>query len=576
MYGAAIHTAPVFFSLKGAFAMRFRKRLAALVLPAVLCISLLAGCAKDGEGVALSVCVGPEPQTLDPIYAREITDQTVLTHLYENLMRVVSDGSGGTTVVSGMAKSVDTEKNHDGTVTYTFRLRSAKWSDGRAVRASDFVYAWRRLADPASGSPYASLLSIVSGYQEARAAGDMDLLQVSAKNDSTLVVVLDGYYDWFLTQVCTAPATMPLRQDVVLRLKDAGIRAAGEGEKPAPWWNDPKLLVTNGPFCVAEADTDALRLTVNDRYYGDQPGPRELTFRFAANAEEAWTLYDSKTVDAVWPLPQTRMQELAADEGWTAIPTLGTYSAVFNCGDGIFGDPLVREALQLAIDRNALAETAGVTARPAEGLVPPGVPENEEGDFRTVGGALLDNDSETYGERRDRARELLSEAGYDSGSDLGELEYLYEDKDSNGLTAQALCQQWRDVLGVHVTPRGVTEQELWAALRSGSYTVAGVELTGNGNDAECFLSTWTSHDPDNVARYENSAYDTLMAIIANAPDGTARMGCLHDAEDLLISDYILAPLYTSGTAWEVRDTLTGAFRDARGWFGFSNVITRTA
>ena len=101
--------------------MRFRKRLAALVLPAVLCISLLAGCAKDGEGAALSVCVGPEPQTLDPICAREITDQTVLTHLYENLMRVVSDGSGGTTVVSGMAKSVDTEKNHDGTVTYTFR-----------------------------------------------------------------------------------------------------------------------------------------------------------------------------------------------------------------------------------------------------------------------------------------------------------------------------------------------------------------------------------------------------------------------------------------------------------------------
>ena len=195
----------------------------------------------------------------------------------------------------------------------------------------------------------------------------------------------------------------------------------------------------------------------------------------------------------------------------------------------------MREALQLAIDRNALAETAGVTARPAEGLVPPGVPENEEGDFRTVGGALLDNDPETYGERRDRARELLSEAGYDSGSDLGELEYLYEELVSTGLTAQGLGEQWRVVLGGHVTPRGVTEQELWAALRSGSYTVAGVELTGNGNDAECFLSTWTSHDPDNVARYENSAYDTLMAIIANAPDGTARMGCLHDAEELLIS-----------------------------------------
>ena len=86
----------------------------------------------------------------------------------------------------------------------------------------------------------------------------------------------------------------------------------------------------------------------------------------------------------------------------------------------------------------------------------------------------------------------------------------------------------------------------------------------------------STHSPDNVAGYENSAYDTLMTIIANAADGTARMGCLHDAEDLLIDDHVLAPLYTEGTAWELRDTLTGAFRDARGWFSFANTITRAS
>lgn len=554
--------------------MQFWKRLAAFALPAVLCISLLAGCARNGEGLSLSVCVGPAPITLDPIYAQEVTDQTVLMHLYENLMRVAADGSGGATVVNGMAKSVDTEKNHDGTVTYTFRLRSARWSDGRNVRASDFVYAWRRLADPANQSPNASLLSIVSGYEEARETGDMELLQVSAKNESTFTVVLDGYYDWFLTQVCTSPATLPLRQDVVQKLKEAN--AQTEGGQAASWWSDPAKLVTNGVFLVSEAGESSLRMTASERYYGDQPGPQTLNFLFADSTEEGWELYNSKAVDAVWPLPEERLGELTADEGWSAIPTLGTYAAVLNCREGVFADPTVREALQLAIDRNALAKTAGVTAKAAEGLVPPGVPENEEGDFRTVGGALLDNEPETYGERRDRARELLSSAGYDSGSTLGELEYLYVDEGSARVAAETLCRQWQDVLGIHITPRSVTEQELRAALQSGSYTAAGMRLTANGNDAECFLANWTSHSPDNVAGYENSAYDTLMTIIANAADGTARMGCLHDAEDLLIGDHVLAPLYTEGTAWELRDILTGAFRDPRGWFGFANTIVRAS
>lgn len=105
-------------------------------------------------------------------------------------------------------------------MTYTFR-RGAEGSDGVEVKAGDFVYAWQRLADPATASVYAPLLSIVSGYEQARASGDMSLLAVSAKNSSTLTVTLDGHYDWFLREVCTSIATMPLRQDVVKRLKEA-------------------------------------------------------------------------------------------------------------------------------------------------------------------------------------------------------------------------------------------------------------------------------------------------------------------------------------------------------------------
>lgn len=552
------------------------KRLAALLLPAALCISMLAGCSKAGEGLSLSVCAGAALETLDPIYAESTGDQTILVHLYENLMRVTADGSGGTTVVPGMAKSVDQEENHDGTVTYTFRLRSAKWSDGQSVKASDFVYAWQRLADPASHSPYAELLSVVSGYDEARAAGDMELLQVSAKNDTTLVVVLNGTYDWFLKEVCTSPATMPLRKDVVQRLKNVAVQSSEDTDAAAdPWWADPTALVTNGPYLATGYEVGmSLTVSANERYYGDQNGPRDLTFHFA-DAAEAEMLYEGKTVDAVCTLTEERLAELAADENWSAVPELGAYTVLFNCRQDLFSDVLIRQAMNLAVDRNALAQIAGVTARAAEGLVPSGVPENETGDFRAVGGALLDNDPETYDDRCAQAKALLEEAGYDRGTDLGQLEYLYVDEGTNGLVALALCQQWQDVLAIQVTPRGMTEQELWAALRTGDYMLAGVDLDAAGNDAECFLMDWTSDSQDNVVGYENSAYDTLMTIIANAADGTARMGCLHDAEELLLMDDVLGPLYTRGTAWELRDGLTGAFRDARGWFCFSGVMTRT-
>lgn len=549
----------------------FTKRLTAALLFLALCT--LSGCARDGEGLSLSVCAGAAPESLDPIYAEDTGGQTVLAHLYENLMRLTVDSAGRTSVINGMAKSVDQEEEaKEGaiTVTYTFRLRSARWSDGQPVTAGDFVYAWRRLADPATGSRYADLLSVVSGYREARAAGDMSLLQVTAKNDSTLVVVLDGHHDWFLREVCTSPAAMPLRQDVVQRLK------AAAGNKS--WWEaDPTQLVTNGPYTITGREgSRLLRLETNSRYYDAQPGPQSITFHFAGSAEEAWSLYENRTVDAVWPLPDARLTELAENPEWAPLPELATYAVLFNCASELFADPVLREAMSLALDRNAAAREAGPLALPAEGVVPPGVPENEEGDFRALSASLLENDSETYEERCRKARALLEAAGYTGGSGLGELEFLYLKRDANDAAAQALCQQWQDALGIQVTPKGLTEREIMSALRSGEYSLAGLPLTASANDAECFLMAWVSGGRNNLLYYENTAYDTLMAIVSGAADGTARMGCLHDAEALLLMNYAMAPLYTKGTAWELRETLTGAFRDTRGWFSFANVVTRSS
>lgn len=558
--------------------MRVWKRFTALLLSGVLSLSLLTGCSEEKtitEDKTLQISVGSAPVTLDPIYAEVEGDQTILAHLYENLLRLSVNQEGKTEVVSGVAREVVQETNYDGSVTYTFKLNSSKWSDGRTVRAGDFVYAWQRLANPLSQSPYAELLSVVVGYEEARAEGDMSKLQVTAKNDSTLEVVLDGNYEWFLKEVCTSPATMPLRKDIVQQLKAAAeeknLQAAADGiVSTGRWWSDPVNLVTNGPYeAVAYEFGKELVTVASERYHGELKGPEELTFLFVDTPERAETLYEKGEADIVWPLTEDRLEELSGEEDWGGVPELQTCAVLFNCN--LLQDTLVRQAMAMVIDRHALAEKAGVTAVVAEGLVPPGVPDQEDKDFRTCKGSLLENDQETYYDRCAQAIQLMDAAGYDSGANLGEMEYLYLEEGNNAAVARALCTMWQTGLGIQITPRGVTKQELWLALRTNAYSVAGVELTAVGNDAECFLMQWASHSLNNVVGYANSAYDTLMDIVATAPDGTARLGCLHDAEELLLGDYAIAPLYTSETVWEQRDDLRNVIRDARGWFSFADV-----
>lgn len=81
------------------------------------------------------------------------SERIVVSHLYENLMKLSSDGQGGSRVEAGAARKYTCTDNNDGTQTYTFTLRDMKWSDGQKVTAADFVYAWQRLADPATASP---------------------------------------------------------------------------------------------------------------------------------------------------------------------------------------------------------------------------------------------------------------------------------------------------------------------------------------------------------------------------------------------------------------------------------------
>ena len=545
--------------------MKRCRRAAAILLAIALSLGFLTGCGKTHSQQTflvpkvLSVCLGDAPVSLDPACAAEPRDLTVISNLYENLMKLSADESGNLTAVPAMARSYEEEKHIDGSVTYTFRLRNAKWSDGSSVSADDFVFAWQRLADPAIHSPNAQLMSIIKGYDEVQATGDVSALQVSAKNSSTFVVTITGTCEWFLTDVCTAPAASPLR------------RAAVEALTADDWASDYTKLITNGPYCVGESGDRSMTLVRNTRYADNENSPETIRIVYADTPEAGWKLYQAGSLDFLAELPESQL--LTEDPEWTPLTLPTTGLLLFNTNDDVLSDPLVRRALHAVIDRTAISAAVGAACIPASGLVSPSVPDPDEeaANFRQHGGDLVNCDPAAINMQLSDILQLLENAGFDADAPFPAMQLLYPALPRYEAVARQLAASWASAFHMEIQLTAMEPSALDAALADRQYAMALTEFTAPANDAQSFLQCWVSNHPNNVVSYSNTAFDTLLAVISSASDDDARRGCLHDAESLLLEDIPLAPLYFTGTGYALRDDLTGLIRDARGTFRFAGI-----
>ena len=561
--------------------MKHTKRLLSLVL--ALCMALtLAACGQaEPDHMTVRAALVGAPNTLDPARAITESEKTVAAQLFENLMKLSATG----TLTAGQASSYSYKDNMDGTETYTFTLRNdIYWSDGQKVTADDFVYAWQRLVDPETKSPHASILNMVAGYADA-VAGDPAALQVYAPDDRTFVVTISGHCSYFLQVVCTAVSTMPVRASVT-QVPEADTTtsdssgdsqsAADTAAEPEPqpdWSMSSATLLTNGPFAVVSLNADGLNATAVPKYYDARRlGPDRLEFTYADTTEAAMALYDSGDADFV----------LDAGEAENAVEaSSGNVSTVLVNQMATSLSESVRQAMSLVIDRNALAES--VTAedevyRAAEGLIPYGIVTSQGESFRQLNGAVIDNDPEKYQERCDAAKELLSTAGYTPSmlEHMNPVTLLYENTGSNAKVAQALQTAWRDVLGVRISIRGVTPEEMMTVLRNGEFSLALTNINGDRNTALSYLNRFSSSQLENYGQYYSNAYDMLIRTAANSSSDEARDAYLADAETMLLDSGYVMPLYNETYTWLLRDTLTGLQTDGMGVYYFQNVVKTSA
>ena len=166
---------------------KMKKRLLALTLAAAVGISLFAGCggSTDGGdggsagGGVITHNLASEPKTIDPALNTAADGHQIISTVFEGLCRLDEHEQA----IPGMAESWEISEDN---LTYTFHLRDAKWSDGQPVKAGDFVYAWKRVVDPATAAEYAyQLYYLKNGEAINKGEKPVDELGVKAIDDKT-------------------------------------------------------------------------------------------------------------------------------------------------------------------------------------------------------------------------------------------------------------------------------------------------------------------------------------------------------------------------------------------------------
>jgi oligopeptide transport system substrate-binding protein len=445
--------------------------------------------------------------TLDPTRANHVSSSILIQQLFSGLVRLNAEHE----IVPDVALSW--EVLEDGQK-YIFYLRDdVRWSDGRPVTAGDFEYAWKRTLAPESG-PYPAELLLDIRYARAYHEGELadpGLVGVRAADDWILIIELEGPSSYFL-HLLAQPVAMPVPGHIV--------QTAGDE------WTQPGNLVVNGPFLVKEWRPDQyIHLERNPVYHGRRNGNLEaVEVALLDDAEEAWQLYQEDELDCLYLTPLFSPGRLEHARQHSPDQYMGgpTPSIIFLALDVTrppFDNLLVRQALAIATDKEMLANVTltGLYPPANGGFVPPGLPGH-------VPGIGLSYDPE-------RARELLSQAGYPGGRDFPVINARVLDANIYQIISRALHSQWLENLGLNIE-----FQTMPSAGKAHIYLTA---VAPDYPDPDTFLraNNWSPE-----TGWHHPTFEQLVDQGRRVADREKRLAMYHQAETILVEEAALLPL----------------------------------
>lgn len=522
-----------------------------MVLSTLFVLGLLSGCGGSKEAAPteakkeavksniVTIANDVELSSMDTGLATDGTSFEAIASVLEGLYQL--DGAGNT--IPGMA--VKEEISEDGKV-HTFTLRDAKWSDGQPVTANDFVFAWRRLANPKTASEYAYMIG-VAGIKNAEGvmSGEKPIteLGITAVDDKTLKVELD-YPVPFFDQLAAFPPFYPIREDFYDKYKEQ-------------YALTPEAILSNGPFKMVEWNQGAnYTMVKNDQYYdADKVKIDGLNFQVVKDAQSAMVAFDQGNVDYVKLTGEMVDQYKESPE---FMNTLGGYLWFVSPNQKVPGleNANLRRALALSFDKEQIAEHLlkdGSIA--ANFAIPVKLAVGPDGkDFRETTPSYLNVD-------KAKAKEYYEKAKQELGKDKFAYELVFEDTEASKKVAEYLKSEIETNLpGMTINLKQQPKKARLQLMQNGVYELGLTRWGPDYADPMTYLDMWITGASYNFGSWTSKEYDKLI-FDASKGDLTGkpaeRWEALKQAEKVCMDDAAIFPVYQTGSAVMIKKDLTG-------------------
>ncbi|QKH20966.1 peptide ABC transporter substrate-binding protein [Bacillus thuringiensis] len=485
----------------------------------------------------LNVTVSEEIPSLDTVKTTDGTSAHVMQNIFEGLYVLNDQDQPTPAIAKSFKRSEDGKK-------YTFDLRKdAKWSNGDNVTANDFMFAWKRAINPETASQYASMLFYVKNAKEInKGAMSLDELGVTVINDYKLEVELEQPIPYFL-QLLALPIYLPQHESF---LKEQGNNYALE----------PSNLIYNGPFVLEKWKHEQEFQLKKNATYWDRKKVKldEINFHIVKDTMTAVNLYEAGDLDRV-PINSQVVDKYKGNKELHMSSDPGIAMLRFNEKNTALANKKVRQSISLALNKDDfVAHFINNGAKPASGLVPVGHVNEETGkDFRKENGDLSLYDLQ-------KAKKIWEEAKKELGVGEVNLEFLTFEQDNAKRMAEYIKGDLEKYLhGLTIQIKQQPFKQKLQLEQTGDYDITMANWGPDYKDPISYLELFTTGNPNNKMNYSNVRYDELIkkAKTDFVLDREKRWEALREAEQVLLEDAAVAPLYHIGSAYVQKEYVKG-------------------
>lgn len=523
--------------------MKKHHLLTALITGAALA-TLLVGCggqssSASGNAQTLNLTEEDDPTTLDVNDMRNSNENDILSEVQEGLTAIQSTNGKDKVVLTG-AKSYT--KSADG-LTYTFKLRDAKWSDGKAVTAQQYVDSFRRLLKKENAFSQATNAYFIKGAEAYNTGkGSAEDVGVKAINKNTLQIQLAYAYPSLLSDLSSV-VYYPVRLDKINQV----------GNKK--WKTDVKDQVFNGPFkLTAWKKNDKITLKKNPSYWNAKKVKlQKVTYTTTDKPSTVLSLMQSGQLDALSASGKqiADFNKLAKSNKLVSRTQNGPGTTVLimnqhNGGtQGLFKNTKVREAFSLSINRNDYNKAVSDGQdKLTYTMAPPTLNVGSTNYGKYVGNPLKEAQAQynTKAKRQALLKEGLKELG--KSTDLSKLNFVYLTVGSDD-TGTWLKQAIKQQLGVKVTIKTAPDDASFIQIRNNNQ----YDLMNNGwsasADPNSYLSLWNSNNGFQkfFGGYNSKTFDDLDNKLNGNLPTKERLALYKQLETQLVAkDFGVVPL----------------------------------